>query len=100
LCKFCHQENTLALGFVAWFHNPGCIREATKLLNEDIVVAWEDVGLWDDIHVYVAALVIFFCHWMVFSFKIFAIPFDILDHQVFLAQLITVWEVVEDLKII
>ena len=82
------------------FHNPGCVREATKLFNEDIVVAGKDVGLWNDVHVNITALVVFFCHRMVFSLKIFTVPFNILYHQVFLAQFITVWEVVEDLEII
>ena len=85
---------------MTWFHNPSCVGEATKLLNENIVVAWKDVGLWNDIHVDVAALIVFFCHRMVFSLEIFAVPFDILDHQVFLTQLVTVWEVIKYLEII
>lgn len=49
------------------FHNPGCVREATELFNKDIVVAGKDVGLWNDVHANIAALVVFFCHRMVFS---------------------------------
>ena len=82
------------------FHNPGCVGEATELFNEDVVVAGKDVGLWNNIHIDVAALVVFLCHRVVFTLEIFAVPFDILYHQVFLTQFITVWEVVQDLEII
>ena len=85
---------------MTWLHNPSCVREAAELLNEDVVVTRKDVSLWDDVHVDVATLVVFFCHRVVFSLKVFAVPFDILHHQIFLTQLVTVWEVIEYLEII
>jgi hypothetical protein len=85
---------------MTWLHNPCCVGETAKLLHKDIVITGEDVCLRDDVHVYVATLVVFFCHRVIFSFKVFAVPFDILDHQVFLTQFITVWEVIKYLEIV
>lgn len=85
---------------MTWLHNPGCVGEATELFYKDVVVPREDVSLWNDVHVNVATLIVFLCHRVIFSLKVFAVPFDILHHQVFLTQFVTVWEVIKYLEII
>ena len=60
LLKFGDKEDALALCAVGWFHNPGGVWLASELLNEDVVVAWEDISLGDNIHLKVATKFVFF----------------------------------------
>ncbi len=63
LCQFSYQKYALALCSVRGFHDPGSIRLATELFNEDIIVAWEDVCQRDDIHINVSAQFVLFSEW-------------------------------------
>ena len=80
-------------------HNPGGVGLSAELFDKDVVVAWEDVGLGDNVHVNVAAEFVFFCQGRVFSLQIFAVSLDVLHHQVLLAQFVSVREMVEDLVV-
>ena len=80
---------------MGWFHNPGGVWLASELLNEDVVVAWEDISLGDNIHLKVSTKFIFFSKRLILSFQIFSVSFDILDHEVFLAKFVRVGEMVQ-----
>lgn len=81
------------------FHNPGGIGLPPKLLNENVIVSREDISLRNNVHVDVAAKVILLSKGRILTFKIFAVAFDILDHQVLLAQLISVGVVIQNLVV-
>jgi hypothetical protein len=70
------------------FHDPGCVRLSAEFLYENVVVTWEDISLGNDVHVDVAAELVFFSEGRVFALEIFTISFNIFNHQVLLAKLV------------
>lgn len=80
-------------------HNPSGVRLSAEFLHENIVIAREDVGLRDNVHVDVASELILLCEWRVLTLKVLAVSFDVLDHQVFLTQLVGVGEMVQNLVV-
>jgi hypothetical protein len=95
LLQFVYQEDTLALGSAVWLHDPGGVGVLFKLFNENSVIAWQDIGHWNNVHIEQVSVLVSLSNWVIVFFHVFAETLDILYHQVFSGEFQMVRKVVE-----
>lgn len=61
-------------------HNPGGVRLPSKLFNENVVIAREDIGLRYDVHIDVTAELVLLSELGIFPLELLAVTLDVLYH--------------------
>ena len=95
LIQFVYQEDTFALGLGRGLHDPHDIGVPSELLNEDGVIARQNVGVGDDVHVNVIALLVLLSDRIVLFLHVFPISLDVLALQILSSQLIMIGKVIQ-----